>query len=234
MKVAIMQPYFLPYIGYFQLINTVDIFVVYDNIEYTKKGWINRNRILVNNKPEYISLPIKKASDFLNVRDRYLSDNWFNERVKLKNKIKESYRKAPYYSETIQILDKIFDYKDINLFNFIYHSLKTICNHLDIETPLIVSSSIDYDNSLKSQEKVLDICKSLKTEVYINPIGGVDLYDKSTFFSKGIDIKFLRSDNVTYTQFNKEFISSLSIIDVLMFNDLKTVKHVLLNQYITK
>lgn len=229
-----MQPYFLPYIGYFQLINTVDIFVVYDNIEYTKKGWINRNRILVNNKPEYISLPIKKASDFLNVRDRYLSDNWFNERVKLKNKIKESYRKAPYYSETIQILDKIFDYKDINLFNFIYHSLKTICNHLDIETPLIVSSSIDYDNSLKSQEKVLDICKSLKTEVYINPIGGVDLYDKSTFFSKGIDIKFLRSDNVTYTQFNKEFISSLSIIDVLMFNDLKTVKHVLLNQYITK
>lgn len=229
-----MQPYFLPYIGFFQLINAVDLFIIYDNIEYTKKGWINRNRILVNNKPEYISLPIKKASDFLNVKDRYLSDNWFKEKVKLKNKIKEAYRKAPNYHKTIQILDKIFDCKDINLFNFVYNSLEIICNHLNIETPLIVSSSINYDNSLKSQEKVLDICKYFKTEVYINPIGGVDLYDKSTFFSEGIDLQFLKSDNVTYTQYKEEFTSSLSIIDVLMFNDLKTVKNVLLNQYVIK
>ncbi len=84
MKLAIMQPYFFPYIGYFQLINTVDEFVVYDNIEFTKKGWINRNRILVNGKDEYITLPIKKDSDFLHVKDRFLAETWSKDSAKMK------------------------------------------------------------------------------------------------------------------------------------------------------
>ncbi len=108
MKVAIMQPYFLPYIGYFQLINAVDKFVIYDNIEFTKKGWINRNRILVNGKDEFISLPITKASDFLHANQRYLASNFENEKNKILRKIKESYRKAPYFKITHTHLLKRF------------------------------------------------------------------------------------------------------------------------------
>ena len=83
MKLAIMQPYFFPYIGYFQLIKSVDEFVIYDNIQYTKKGWINRNRILVNGTDYLISLPLKKDSDYLNVVDRQLAESWEKDRTKL-------------------------------------------------------------------------------------------------------------------------------------------------------
>ena len=111
-KVAIMQPYFLPYMGYFHLLNSVDEFVIYDNIQYTKKGWINRNRILVNGKDKLISLPLKKDSDYLNVIDRKLSDNWNVEKVKLLNLIKSSYKKSPQYSIIFPIIEKC-----INLLN---------------------------------------------------------------------------------------------------------------------
>src|SRR5438445_505000 len=106
MRIGIMQPYFFPYIGYFQLINAVDEFVVYDNIEFTKKGWINRNRILVNGKDAYITIPLKKDSDYLNVNERWLADVWTVERKKLLNRITESYRKAPYYESIYNLAEK--------------------------------------------------------------------------------------------------------------------------------
>ena len=93
MRIAIMQPYLFPYIGYFQLMNAVDEFVIYDNIEFTKKGWINRNRILVNGRDSFITVPLKKDSDYLDVRDRYLADSWPSERVTILYRIKQSYRR---------------------------------------------------------------------------------------------------------------------------------------------
>jgi hypothetical protein len=120
-KLAIMQPYFFPYIGYFQLVNAVDEFVIYDNIEFTKKGWISRNRILVNGVDTYISLPLKKDSDYLHVKDRYLADTWDIERKKMLNRITESYRKAPYFKETYEVIEKCILYEDRNLFKFILH-----------------------------------------------------------------------------------------------------------------
>lgn len=225
-----MQPYFVPYIGYFQLINSVDRFVIYDNIKYTKKGWINRNRILVNTKDEYISLPLRKDSDYLFVNQRFLSDNFEKDKLKILHKIKECYKKSPNYEEALYLVEEIFSFNGTNLFDFIYNSIKIICNYLEIKTEIIVSSTIDINHNLKSEEKVLAICKELKSSVYINPIGGINLYNKSNFIDRGVELLFLKSDELKYNQFENEFVTWLSIIDVLMFNNCINIKKIL-NKY---
>lgn len=226
-----MQPYLFPYIGYFQLMNAVDEFVIYDNIQFSKKGWINRNRILVNGTDAYITLPLKKDSDYLDVKNRYLSDDWNTERKKIINRISESYRKAPYFTTVFPIIEEIINYENKNLFQFILNSLMQINKYLDITTPLIVSSTIDVNHELKSEKKVIALCKARRAETYINPIGGVELYDKEEFKNAGIELKFLKADNINYPQFKNEFVPFLSIIDVMMFNTKEEVKHYLQSSF---
>ncbi|QOI97865.1 MAG: WbqC family protein [Flammeovirgaceae bacterium] len=228
MKLAIMQPYFFPYIGYFQLMNAVDQFIIYDNIEFSRKGWIHRNRILINNSPSYISLPIKNDSDYLSVCDRYLAESWPVEKSKLINRITEAYRKAPYFKPVMSVVESSLDFDDHNLFRFIYHSLQQIRAYLNIVTPMQISSQMDIDHSLKAQDKVLALCKASSTSVYINPIGGVDLYSRSRFAEEGIELLFLKADPITYKQFSGDFIPSLSIIDVMMFNSVDEVRNFLM------
>ncbi len=227
MKVAIMQPYFLPYIGYFQLINAVDKFIIYDNIEFTKKGWINRNRILVNGKDEFMSLPITKASDFLHVNQRYLASNFVKEKIKILRKIKECYRKAPNFQMIFTLTEEIFNYENNNLFEFIFNSIKKICGYLGISTELITSSSLDINHNLKSEDKVISICNYLNATKYINSIGGQNLYVKENFFDAEIELIFIKSQPITYQQFDFEFLPWLSILDVLMFNSKEEVKKML-------
>jgi hypothetical protein len=218
MKIAIMQPYFFPYIGYFQLINAVDEFVLYDNIEYTKKGWINRNRILVNGNEAMITLPIKKDSDYLNINNRFLAETWAVEQKKMLNRIYESYRKAPYFIECFDVIEKCINFEDRNLFNFVFNSIQLVMKYLNIDTKLIVSSSVPIDHQLKSVEKVMALCMERGANVYINPIGGLELYDKESFKKNKLELQFLRSNNITYTQYTNEYIPWMSMIDVMMFN----------------
>lgn len=227
MRLAIMQPYIFPYIGYFQLINAVDTFVVYDNIQFTKKGWINRNRILVNNKDEYISLPLKKDSDYLNVDQRKLAETFKADRIKLLRRITESYRKAPEFSNVYPMLETIITNEEENLFGYIYQSLQELCKFLDIKTTFIISSSVPIDHQLRSQDKVIAICKALGATVYVNPIGGLELYAKDDFKQNDIELHFIRSAAIEYPQFNNEFIPWLSIIDVMMFNSKETIQRYL-------
>ena len=231
MKVAIMQPYFFPYIGYFQLINAVDIFVIYDSIEFSKKGWINRNRILVNDKDYVFTLPLKKDSDFLNVDERFLSDNWNSDKIKLLNKIKEAYRKAPFYNDVIVILEDALNYEDKNLFDFIKNSLIKVLDYLEIKTKIIQSSEVDFDNSLKNQDKIIAICNAMNAKTYINPIGGIELYDKEVFKASGIELQFLKANPITYQQYGNEFVMFLSIIDVMMFNSVEDIKKFITNEF---
>jgi len=226
MKVAIMQPYFLPYIGYFQLINAVDEFVVYDNIEFTKKGWINRNRILVNGKDDYITLPIKKDSDYLQINQRYLADSSTLDKKKLLNKITESYRKAPNFNSVYTIIEKCLSFEDNNLFNFILNSLLLINDYLRIRTPIILSSTIPIDHNLKAEKKVIEICHARKAKTYINPIGGLGLYEKNEFKDQNIDLLFLKSSEVIYKQYDNDFVSWLSILDVMMFNSIEEIQNI--------
>jgi hypothetical protein len=227
MRLAIMQPYFMPYIGYFQLINSVDKFIIYDNIQYTKRGWINRNRILVNGKDQLITLPIKKDSDYLNVVERELSESWSKDKDKMLNIIKSSYNKAPYFQETFELISKCVNNSETNLFNFIYDAINILNSYLDIKTPIIVSSTVEIDHTLKSQDKVLSICKSQNAEVYINSIGGVELYERKTFDQKGIRLNFIKSNPIQYKQFSSEFVPWLSIVDVMMFNSKEQIKNYL-------
>jgi len=229
MRVAIMQPYFWPYIGYFQLIAAVDLFIVYDNIKYTKKGWVNRNRMLQNGKDMMFSLPLKSGSDYLDVRDRELATD-FN-RDKFLNQICCAYRRAPSFEKIYPLIEQVIRYEEQNLFKFIYHSIIQTCDYLGITTKIKVSSDIPIDHKLKNQDKVLALCEAVKATTYVNAIGGVTLYDKDRFQQQGIDLKFIKSKPYEYAQLGNAFVPWLSIIDVLAFNTVEQVRTSVLNGY---
>ena len=216
----------MPYLGYFQLLNLVDRFVIYDNIEYTKKGWINRNRIILNGEICTISIPIKKGSDFLNINERYLAENWDREKIKLINKLRQAYIKAPNYSVFFPIIEEILNEENKNLFEFIFNSIIKIKEFLEIKTEIIVSSHLKVNHDLKSQDKVLEICNDLGAKSYYNSIGGENLYFKESFDKVNIDLNFIKVNDIKYNDFN----SHLSIIDIIMHNSRNEINY-LLNQF---
>lgn len=223
MKVAIMQPYFFPYISYFQLINAVDEFVVYDDVNYIKKGWINRNNILVNNGSFLFKIPLIKSSQnkLINQISIDNNENW---KLDLLKTIEYSYKKAPYFENVFPIIKEILFQEKNDLSKFLVFSLKLVCNYLNIKTKIILSSSIEKNNDLKGQDKIIEICKKLNATTYINAIGGQELYNKNDFSKNNIALNFIHSDSISYDQFKNQFIPYLSIIDVMMFNSLDDIK----------
>jgi hypothetical protein len=220
-----MQPYLLPYIGYFQLITAVDAFVLYDNIQYTKRGWINRNRFLRNGGAETFTLPLAAGSDFLTIRERRIADT-FNS-TKLLNQFHGAYRQAPFYDSTRPLLNRIFALERRDLFGFLRDSLAITLEHLSIPHRLITSSTIAADHELKGEERVVEICHAIHATHYLNPIGGIELYSKDSFASAGIKLSFLRTKDLNYEQFGGLFVPNLSIIDVLMFNSITDTKRLI-------
>lgn len=231
MKLGIMQPYFFPYIGYWQLMNAVDQYVVYDDVNYKKGSWVNRNRVLMPNKPEgwaYINLnlshssPYKKFNEISVLRDIQYREKFFGI-------IKNSYRMAPYFDQVFSLLHRIMTQDEDNLARFLKYSFDVINSYLGIKTKLIFSSDIVKDNELKKADKVIEICKILGANQYYSAMGGWDLYSKEEFAEHGIEFIFLKAnDTIRYPQFDNEFVPSLSIIDVMMFNDVSTIQQMLL------
>jgi len=228
-SLAVMQPYFLPYVGYFQLINAADLFIVYDNIKYTKKGWINRNRFLLNGKDAVFSIPLKKDSDSLDIKDREISADF--KKSKLLNQIREAYRRAPYFARTFPLVERIVLEKETNLFKFILNSIKETCESLAIGTEIVVSSSLRIDHSLPGKTKVLALCRHVGADLYINAIAGQELYSKEDFSAHGIDLKFLKTKPFEYRQLGDKFVPWLSIIDVMMFNSPDATRECLASNY---
>jgi hypothetical protein len=229
MKLGIMQPYFFPYIGYFQLIAAVDQFVLYDNVKYTKKGWINRNRYLVGGKDAVFTVPIKGDSDFLDVRDRLIADDF--DRKNLLARIEQAYRKAPFFEPAFALFAKAVLNPDRNLFGFVSRSISDVCEFIGIATPIVPSSGIAIDHTLRGQEKVVAICRRTRASIYINAIGGLELYSPDAFAAHGIVLKFLESRPIEYPQLGAAFVPWLSILDVLMFNAPETVRGYLANEF---
>lgn len=225
MTIAIFQPYFLPYIGYWQLLAMVDGFVVYDNIEYTKKGWINRNRFLQGGADAYFTVPIKKASDFQTVAERQVADDF--DRDKLLRALAASYRKAPQFDSVYPLVERIVRAPLGNLFAYVHHSLIEVARFLEIATPMVLSSTIAIDHTLKSEQKVLAICRALGADRYVNPIGGQALYSPAAFSAASIRLDFVQSRPIVYPQFGGAFVPNLSILDVLMFNAKPAVRAML-------
>jgi hypothetical protein len=194
----------------------VDVFVVYDNIKYTKKGWINRNRLLRDGHDVTISLPLKHDSDALDICRRELAADFRPE--KLLNQIAGAYRAAPHFSQAYPTLRTIVSCEARDLFGYLHHSLVAMAAHLGIGTTIVRSSEVAADHALKGQERVLAICRALGAETYVNAIGGTALYAKDDFRREGIELRFLSSLPFEYPQFGAPFVPSLSIVDALMFN----------------
>jgi hypothetical protein len=225
MKLGIMQPYFMPYIGYFQLMKAVDKYVVYDDVNFIKGGWINRNNILVNGEKKLFSIILKGASPNKLINEIEIGDDF----KKLTKTLELNYVKAPYFKDIILLLERIFSFEDKQLSNFVANSFREILSYLNIDTEIIISSSLNKNCSLKGKNKVIHICKLLNADRYLNAIGGQELYSKDEFAENDIELSFLQTEIKSYQQFNNEFIPYLSIIDVLMFNSIEEVNLMLDN-----
>lgn len=226
MKLGIMQPYFFPYLGYWQLLNAVDQYVIYDDVNYIKGGWINRNRILTNGQGKYFNLLLRGASPNKLINEIEWKNDEFSKR-KMLNTLHMSYARAPYYQNVYPVLESIIQYDSANVVFFLKNQIEQISKYLGINTTLLMSSYIEKNSQLRGEAKVLDICKILGADTYINAIGGQKLYSKSFFQEAGIKLNFLYTKEVVYPQFKNEFIPNLSIIDVLMFNARETVQNML-------
>lgn len=223
MKLGIMQPYFVPYIGYWQLMNLVDQYVIYDDVNYIKGGWINRNKILVNGNPKYFNVPMLGASPNLLINEVRVDQNSaiINKNLRC---IEGAYKKAPYYEIVYPLLEDILRCGEDNIAKYIAYSFRVICGYLGIHTKLLISSDLSKDNTLRGQDKVLAICQLLHATEYYNAIGGQDLYSFEIFRKHGVKLNFLKTHNIEYQQFGGEFQANLSIIDVMMFNDKEKIR----------
>jgi hypothetical protein len=214
-KVAIMQPYFFPYIGYWQLIKSVNRFVIYDDVNYIKGGWINRNRILINGTPTFFNIPLLKASPNKQIFEIAIdpSDVWRRKLIKMLELV---YKKSPHFNEVFPVLDNIINNKSLGLSEYLTYQLKTLSQFISINTQFVETSRCYGNRELSVQSRVLDICHHERAGTYINLPGGRMLYDSSSFSSKGVDLRFISSLTLPYIQRSKGFIPSLSIIDILM------------------
>lgn len=226
-KISIEQPYFFPYLGYFQLINYMDKYVIYDDVNYIKGGWANRNFILLNGRPQRVNLPLKKVSQNKLFAETELADDMIWKPKFLKT-IQMCYSKAPHFKDVYPVIDRIINCEDTGLVPYLYNSFIELCKYMNINTELILSSSIDKDRSLTAENKIIDICKRLNADEYYNPIGGISLYHYEHFSEHGLTLHFLKmNDSVRYNQFGNEFVPNLSIIDVMMFNTVEEIQEML-------
>lgn len=220
-----MQPYIFPYIGYFQLINAVDRFVVYDDVTFIKGGWINRNKILLNGAAHVFTVPLKNASSFVTIGkteiNHVLYDGWKNKFLKT---LEQAYKKAPFYEAGCVLVTGVLNSNAYTIAELAAKSIKDTCNYLGISTEFVLTATHYGNSELKAEERVKDICRREGANTYINATGGRELYDKDDFEKAGLKLQFIKTHSISYPQLGGEFVPWLSIIDVLMFNSQETIQ----------
>jgi len=226
-----MQPYFLPYLGYIQLMSLVDDFVIYDDVNYINRGWINRNYILVNGQKNLLTIPLREASQNKKINEIYLSNDlkWID---KQKRTVEMAYKKAPYFEEVFELYCGIVDFKGDNLSVFLANQLKCLKDYLGIKAKLILSSESFSNQELKKGDRLIDICHQMNQYEYINPIGGAEIYTKEQFAERDVELRFLEMTVQPYEQIKTDsFIPYLSVLDVLMMNSKEFITGNLLKQF---
>jgi hypothetical protein len=218
MKLAIMQPYLFPYIGYFQLVNAVDKFVFYDDVQFIKGGWINRNFILEKSGRRLLfTLHLDAASTNKRINEIHVKDN----SKKLLKTVGFNYSKAPYFEMVFPMIEGVFRFAEKRplISEISSFSVTEVSKYLGIKT-IFKWSSQSYQETLKAGrvERLISVCRIENAEIYTNPRGGKDLYTKQEFQESGVSLYFIKTGNIQYNQLNENFIHNLSIIDVLMFN----------------
>jgi len=223
MTIGSNQPYFFPYIGYWQLMNITDIYVISDSMQYIRKGYINRNNILINKNRHLFTLEVLGAHAATPINEVKVGKN---SRQIIKS-IFHAYKKAPYFEEIYPMLEEILLNDEKNLAKYVGYSIERVAQYLDMKTKIIYLSDLQGKTSLMAQDRVIDICKRLNADRYINAIGGQELYDKKDFLVENIALNFLKTEDIEYKQFNNEFVPNLSIIDIMMFNSKVEIKEML-------
>ncbi len=230
--VAIMQPYFFPYIGYLQLMDCADTFILYDDVKYIKQGWVNRNRILRGDAPVYLTLPVVRGTH----KERICEKRLLNPQESLKDafaKITRHYRAAPQFDKALEFLEPLFSPNVETISNFNIRALGALCRHLGISTELVIASERNYGDDVSGQERVLRICEREAATHYVNAIGAraSGLYSEEAFAAAGLELSFLRTDpDLAYDQGGAGFVANLSVIDLLMHNPPERIRR-MLSQY---
>lgn len=226
MRVVVMQPYFFPYIGYFQLLRSTDVFVFYDDVQYVKGSWMNRNRILQSGAPAWFSLPVQHDSHTKRINERRF-DRSNKSTSSLINKLHAAYRRAPRFDSTFAGVSELLHAPEEVVAAFNENAVVQTARSLGIDCSFMSSSDLQIDKEKGPEEKVLDICELLGATTYINAIGGLELYHGAAFAARGIELKFLKTRALEYEQFGDGFVPSLSIIDVMMFNSVAEISSLL-------
>lgn len=236
MTLGAMQPYLFPYLGFYQLIQAVDTYLICDDLQYTD-GWMKKNQSLLDckkAKSNFFGLPVKHAAQTLKINEREFSEQSpFSEKKKLMAYFDTIYRKAPHYEEHHDVLEQITMYPDNNIGHYNAYGIITMSTYLEIPTKIIISSQVPDEtyhetlDSLSCQDMVLYLCQYHQANHYINAIGGTKLYDKNVFSEHGIQLDFIKMDTIRYQQYSKYFVECLSIVDVLAFHSKEEVKELL-------
>lgn len=227
MIVSIMQPYFFPYLGYFQLIAASDVFVLHDDVQYIKDGWVNRNRVLRNGQPAWITLPVLRGAHDLPINDRYYRLVPCARRIL--RQLENCYRTAPRYHSVFPLISELMGMSDPNVARFNGATVTRLVSHLGLGPRIVTSSDLPKDRNLGGEQRVIAICRSVGATTYLNPAGGTHLYERQQFARQGINLKFLESPDLSYPQSGRTPVSHLSIIDALMFNDAAALAALLRN-----
>jgi len=223
MRIAIMQPYFLPYMGYWQLLASVDKFVILDDVNFINRGWINRNRIWLGGQPAWLTIPLSGASQNKMIRqiDILSDDGWH---ARMEKSVFHAYASAPRFAEIYELFKEMLGVAEGNLSGFLHRTIVDVCGILGIKTEIISSSSIFPKGELKGQDRILDICKRIGATAYVNPPGGRELYEQARFEAEGISLYFLQPGPTgDMLQNSSPQGDILSILDTLMQNDQPSV-----------
>lgn len=223
MIVGSNQPYLFPYIGYWQLMNLSDVYVISDSMQYIKKGYINRNNILITGKKHLFTLEVLGVKTDKLINEIEVGNN----RKKIAKSIYNAYVKAPYFKEVYPMIEEILLNQEKNLAKYLGNSIQKIAHYLEMDTKFIYLSELQGKTLLRAQERTLDINRRLKADHYVNAIGGQELYNKKVFAKEEIQLSFLETQTIEYQQFNNEFVPYLSIVDIMMFNSKEQIQEML-------
>jgi hypothetical protein len=214
MRIALMQPYFVPYLGYFQLMGSVDLFVLHDDVEYSKGGWINRNRILLEGEPRFLTVPLQRSSDYALISERRISESYDGKKVM--RLLDAAYCQAPHWKDLRTSILDIVHASTRSLLEFNTAGLGCVRDLLGLTTPVVLASDILPDATSSGQRKVIEVCRALGATEYVNAQGGMGLYSADEFLQSGIRLGFLRSRLSPYSQgVGKQFVPALSVLDAL-------------------
>ena len=222
-RVAAIQPYLFPYVGYFQLMAACDELLLLDDVQYVTRRWINRNRILVNGEPSWITLPVRHACRDLPINERRYAREPLTARRVL-HQIEAAYRRAPHLASVLALVDDALTGTDDNVARINARALALVAGAVGIDTPVVLASDTRGNRGLRGEDAIIELCRRRGATAYLNPIGGSGLYDSSRFAAAGLSLEFLQFEAPAYPQFGAPFVPRLSIVDVMMFNALATVR----------